>query len=102
MAGRDPPDASRYTARMNRPSAYHMFRLVFVAALVATLAGCGNKGPLVLPAPSVEPVTAPEAPAEAPVETPAAEPATDGTGTPPEPTPEPTPVPATSNGGGNG
>ena len=93
MAGQDPPYASRYTARMNQT-----FRLVFIAAALATLAGCGNKGPLVLPAPSAEPV---EVPADVPAETPAAEPATDGT-TPPEQTPKPTPVPATSNGGGNG
>ncbi|GAB3346994.1 LPS translocon maturation chaperone LptM [Lysobacter tyrosinilyticus] len=70
------------------------FRLVFIAAALATLAGCGNKGPLVLPTPPAEPVVAPEAPAE----TPPAEPATDGTTTPPEQTP----VPATSDGGGNG
>jgi predicted small lipoprotein YifL len=73
------------------------FRLVFIAAALATLAGCGNKGPLMLPTPPAEPVVAPEAPAETPAGTPA-EPATNDGTTPPEQTP----VPATSDGGGNG
>ena len=78
------------------------FRLVFIAAALATLAGCGNKGPLVLPTPPaapIEPATAPaDAPAETPAEAPATEPATDTSTTPPEQTP----VPATSDGDGNG
>ena len=72
------------------------FRLVFIAAALATLTGCGNKGPLVLPTPPaapIEPATVPATPTEAPT----TEPATDST-TPPAPTP----VPATSDGGGNG
>ena len=104
MAGRDPPYASRYTARMNSLPLNQMLRLVFIAAALATLAGCGNKGPLVLPTPPaapIEPATVPatpaEVPAEQPTEAPTTEPATDGT-TPPVPTP----VPATSDGDGNG
>ena len=76
------------------------FRLVVIAAALATLTGCGNKGPLVLPTPPaapIEPATVPATPAEAPTEAPTTEPATDST-TPPAPTP----VPATSDGGGNG
>jgi len=77
------------------------FRLVFIAAALAMLAGCGNKGPLVLPTPPaapIEPATVPATPADAPAETPATEPATDTSTTPPEQTP----VPASSDGDGNG
>jgi predicted small lipoprotein YifL len=75
------------------------FRLVFIAAALATLAGCGNKGPLVLPTPPaapIEPATEPATPAT-PAEAPTTEPAMDSS-TPPAPT---TPVPP-SNGDGNG
>jgi predicted small lipoprotein YifL len=85
--------------------------LVFIAAALASLAGCGNKGPLVLPTAPAEPVIAPDAPAETPTTEPAAEdgttppatedsttPATDDSTTPPA---QP-PVPASSDGDGNG
>lgn len=96
MAGRAPPYASRYTARMNSLPLNHMLRLVFIAVALATLAGCGNKGPLVLPTPPAAPIEPTTVPAT-PTEVPTTEPATDST-TPPAPTP----VPATSDGGGNG
>jgi len=104
MAGRDPPNASRYTAGMNSLPLNHMLRLVFIAAALATLAGCGNKGPLVLPTPPaapIEPATVPatpaEAPAEQPTEAPTTEPATDSTTPPAQP-----PAPAPNDGDGNG
>lgn len=87
------------------------FRYVFIAAALATLAGCGNKGPLVLPTPPAasEPIIPPEAPVEAapaeaaPADTPATEPATDSSTPLPAETPAAaTPVPATTDGDGNG
>jgi len=78
----------------------HTFRLVFIAAALATLASCGNKGPLVLPTPPaapIEPATVPATPAEVPAEQPTEAPTTDSTTPPAQP-----PVPATSDGGGNG
>lgn len=76
-----------------------IFRFVFIAAALATLAGCGNKGPLVLPTPPaapIEPAAEPATPSE-PAEAATDEPAADGSTTPPA-----TPVPATSDGDGNG
>ncbi|KQY54909.1 lipoprotein [Lysobacter sp. Root494] len=83
-------------------------RIAFIAASLALLAGCGNKGPLVLPTPPapIDPATVPETPAEAtPAETPATEPAVEGTETPPAETPAETPAePATppADDDGNG
>jgi predicted small lipoprotein YifL len=77
-----------------------IFRIAFIAAVLATLAGCGNKGPLFLPSqpPPVDPATAPAVPAqdEPVLDTPAAPtPAT------PAPTDEPAPttVPAPDEDG---
>ncbi len=79
-------------------------RIAITAALLATLAGCGNKGPLVLP-PPIDPATVPDAaPAptdaapnadEAPVEQP---PADEDAAEPPV-TP-PAEVPADGDGNG--
>lgn len=79
-------------------------RIAFIAAALATLAGCGNKGPLVLPTdpPPIDPATVPEAPADAaPSETPAAEPTTDGT-PPPAETPADVPPATPTDDDGNG
>lgn len=65
-----------------------IYRLVVIAAALAVLAACGNKGPLVLPTPPAQAEPA-AAPAEAP-------PATDP-GTPPAE--EPPPPPATDRDG---
>ena len=86
-------------------------RLFTIAFALAVLAGCGNKGPLVLPTPPIDPATVPEVPAEAapeeaapeettPAETPAVEPAEDGSTPPPAEVPAETP--ATTDGDGNG
>ena len=92
-------DPSRYTAAMNATT-----RIATTALALALLAGCGNKGPLVLPTepPPIDPATLPDTqpepvPADAtPTDPEAAEPATDST-TPPE-----TPAPPASDGDGNG
>lgn len=85
-----------------------ILRTVLIAAL-ALLAGCGNKGPLVLPTPPapIDPATVPEAPAEpAPAETTPAEPrepSEDSTTTPPTEVPTEVPVETpTTDGDGNG
>ena len=83
-------------------------RLFTIAFALAVLAGCGNKGPLVLPTPPapIDLATVPEVPAEAapeettPAETPAVEPAEDGSTPPPAEVPAETP--ATTDGDGNG
>ena len=82
-------------------------RLFTIAFALAVLAGCGNKGPLVLPTPPIDPATVPEVPAEAAPEeaapeetTPAVEPAEDGSTPPPAEVPAETP--ATTDGDGNG
>ncbi|WP_460729697.1 LPS translocon maturation chaperone LptM [Lysobacter rhizosphaerae] len=83
-------------------------RIVFIAAALATLAGCGNKGPLVLPSapPPTEPVTLPEPPAEAAPAEPAPDSVQPPPATPPAPeTPEPPeipPPPPAPGGDGNG
>jgi diaminopimelate decarboxylase len=76
---------------MNRIS-----RLVVIAAALAALAACGNKGPLVLPTPP-----APAEPVAAPAEAqPAkAQPATDPATPPAE---EPAPPPPAADRDGNG
>jgi len=96
----------RYTRGMNDMPAKTMFRCFIAAALLATLAACGNKGPLVK-APRAVPVEAQATPADAqsppagdptevapPDEVPAP-PATDPASTPPD-------VPSADDGGGNG
>ena len=70
-------------------------RIALIASTLALLAGCGNKGPLVLPTPPVpiDPATVPETPPDAaPEETPATEPAVEGTEVPATETPAETPV----------
>ncbi len=54
-------------------------RIAFAAFLLCALAGCGNKGPLVMPDAKPADQPAPAAPAEQPA---AAEPATTESGTP--------------------
>ena len=91
----------RYTRRMDKT----MLRYLVAAALLATLAACGNKGPLVKASQAV-PVEAQAAPADArsppagdptevapPEEVPP--PATEPVSTPPD-------VPPADDGGGNG
>jgi predicted small lipoprotein YifL len=81
-------------------------RILITAAVLATLAGCGNKGPLVLPTePPIDPATVPDVaptdatPTETPVEQPPVEqPPTDEDAAEPPVTP-PAEVPA--NGDGN-
>lgn len=63
-------------------------RLVFVSAAFAialplALSGCGNKGPLVLPGPPVEPSTESPAPAPETAPTPAADAVTPPAADPP-------------------
>lgn len=75
-----------------------MTRIAMTALLLATLAGCGNKGPLVLP---TEP--APIDPATVPADGAAAEPApttTDQEGAADEPVTPPVDVPADGDGNG--
>ena len=88
-------DPSRYTAAMNATT-----RIATTALALALLAGCGNKGPLVLPTepPPIDPATLPDTQPEpaTPTDPEAAEPATDST-TPPE-----TPAPPATDGDGNG
>jgi len=92
----------RYTRRMDKT----MLRYLIAAVLLATLAACGNKGPLVKASRAV-PVEAQATPADArsppagdptevapPDEVPAP-PATDPASTPPD-------VPSADDGGGNG
>ncbi len=88
----------------------NLSRLCLIALAAAALAGCGNKGPLVLPSPTdAEPVTEPAAePAgtdagEAAGAEPPIEPETP-TEAPAEVAPpaEATPPPATDDGNGNG
>jgi len=95
----------RYTRGMNDMPAKTMFRCFIAAALLATLAACGNKGPLVKASQAV-PVDAQAAPADA-----QSPPAGDPTEvTPPDEVPPPvtepisTPpdVPPADDGGGNG
>ena len=95
----------RYTRGMNDMPAKTMFRCFIAAALLATLAACGNKGPLVK-ASQAAPVDAEAAPANA-----QSPPAGDPTEvTPPDEVPPPvtepisTPpdVPPADDGGGNG
>jgi len=95
----------RYTRGMNDMPAKTMFRCFIAAALLATLAACGNKGPLVKASQAV-PVDAEAAPADA-----QSPPAGDPTEvTPPDEVPPPvtepisTPpdVPPADDGGGNG
>jgi len=97
--------SGRYTRRMNDLPAKTMFRSIIAAALLATLAACGNKGPLVKASQAV-PVDAEAAPADA-----QSPPAGDPTEvTPPDEVPPPvtepisTPpdVPPADDGGGNG
>jgi len=90
------PQRPRYTAPMNAT------RLATIAFALALLAGCGNKGPLVLPAPPIDPATVPEeAPADAePSEaTPDAVP-TDESAVPADATPPEAPLPADGDGNG--
>ena len=84
-------------------------RLVTIAFALALLAGCGNKGPLVLPTPPapIDPATVPEAPteeavpAETPAEPPATEPVEDGTDTTTTPPDVPATTPAPTDGDGH-
>ncbi|HEY1140903.1 MAG TPA: lipoprotein [Lysobacter sp.] len=80
-------------------------RIALIATSLALLAGCGNKGPLVLPTPPapIDPATVPDTPADAaPEETPATEPAVEGTETPPAETPTETPTETPADDDGNG
>ena len=95
--------APRYTEAMNAT------RLVTIALAASLLAGCGNKGPLVLPTPPAEstpvegaPAEAPPAEATPPETTPPPQPATDSQATPPPEVPADPPVPASGNPSGNG
>ena len=96
------PYAPRYTEGMNAT------RLVTIALAASLLAGCGNKGPLVLPTPPAEstpvegPTEAPPAEATPPETTPPAQPASDSQATPPPEVPADPPVPASGNPSGNG
>jgi predicted small lipoprotein YifL len=91
-----------YTSRMDKT----MLRYLIAAALLATLAACGNKGPLVK-ASQAAPVDAQAAPADA-QSPPAGDPTevTPPDEVPPPPVTEPvsTPpdVPSADDGGGNG
>ena len=74
-------------------------RIALIASTLALLAGCGNKGPLVLPTPPapIDPATVPETAADAaPEETPATAPAVEGTEVPTTETPAETPVEPTT------
>ena len=92
----------RYTRGMNKT----MLRYLIAAALLATLAACGNKGALVK-ASQAAPVDAQAAPADA-QSPPAADPTEvappDEIPPPPvtEPTSTPPDVPPADDGGGNG
>ncbi|HJW45401.1 MAG TPA: lipoprotein [Lysobacter sp.] len=78
-------------------------RIAITAAVLATLAGCGNKGPLVLATePPIDPTTVPEAaaPTDAtPTETPIEQPPADEDAADPPVTP-PAEVPADGDGNG--
>ena len=95
----------RYTRGMNDMPAKTMFRCFIAAALLAMLAACGNKGPLVKASQAV-PVDAEAAPADA-----QSPPAGDPTEVAPpdevpppvtEPISTPPDVPPADDGGGNG
>jgi predicted small lipoprotein YifL len=95
----------RYTRGMNDMPATPVFRCFIAAALLASLAACGNKGPLVK-ASQAAPADAQAAPADA-----QSPPAGDPTEvTPPdevpppvtEPVSTPSDVPPADDGGGNG
>ena len=75
----------------------HQTRIAALLALALLLAGCGNKGPLLLPAKPVEPMPAEAMPAEATAapEADTAEPAELPSETPPAEDPTP---PADGNG----
>ena len=76
-------------------------RIAITAAVLATLAACGNKGPLVLPTePPIDPATVPDnaAPADAtPTEVPVEQAPTDEDATE-QPVTPPAEVPADGNG----
>ncbi len=94
----------RYTHRMNNMPAKTMFRYFIAAALLAMLAACGNKGPLVKASQAV-PVDVQAAPADA-QSPPAGDPieAAPPDEVPPpvtEPVSTPPDVPSADDGGGN-
>jgi predicted small lipoprotein YifL len=78
---RDTDEGRGYTAAMTK-------RLAFALLLLCVLAGCGNKGPLVMPDPPAQPAVSPAASPAA-----ADAPATEATPVPA------TPVPATPASG---
>ena len=88
----------RYTPRMNTHlKAAHLKGGTFIAVMIAAsllLAGCGNKGPLVLPTPQVDP--APQVDA-APAEITPADPAAPAAEATPE---QAEPTPPSDNGNG--
>jgi len=83
-----------------------ILRYAIAAAVLASLAACGNKGPLIKPSQAAEQQAAEQAPAPQPAATPddTVPPPADDTGTPdvPAPAPDPDAPPPVDDGGGNG